>query len=586
MNRVRFRRKYIGFFLSVLGITMMLLGLVAYLNGPFKSGTTLWKRAEEDTLVIEPGKFATYRCTPIAPGVVQSLISEVQTNASIAIRGEKRVRAYLLNEDQYSRLKNNSGFSTEIESFAVDLPSINWRSLPNSTYYIILSNLSNETLIAKIQVSRVYTIQFFNYEYAFIGLKFALIGGLLFALSFPLYNPLDKLLHRVQTLQVFPGIDEYLSKREGTTLHIWALVVGALLITIYDTCHSLVEVSKALSDLPQLFIPLVQLFIPLVQDVIIRFGLFEFFATLLPIMSIIVAHFLTHNIFRNFLYWWFGARHGHIYDKELSERCNSLFWRRMSSLSSFILYFVIGFSALIVYQFAGENPLLPILTALVPFVLLVTYNLSLSYRDGCQTLSQFEQMKFFIHANILAVMLFALLSLLIWFWSWDLFLSIIYAKIFLSSTLFVMIPTLREWFSEKITYALSALSSIKGNLILTVVGLIVVLAQAPSLLYAIHPSVSKKHGIEISSKVKIFLLTFTFVQLILAICQQNLMTATLASITVSLATTILKACITESWKTVIMKPRFCPKCGRDLSYLPKDTLFCPYCGELIKVRNS
>jgi len=92
----------------------------------------------------------------------------------------------------------------------------------------------------------------------------------------------------------------------------------------------------------------------------------------------------------------------------------------------------------------------------------------------------------------------------------------------------------------------------------------------------------------ISKELLIFVLNFTTVQLILLICQQELAIATLTSIAMSLATSLVRRFVRGSWKNILTKPRLCqnPECGRDLSSHPMSIAFCPYCSKKLDSEES
>lgn len=569
------KRREIGLIFSIVGIVLIIFGLAVYLNGPSKSNTIFWERSEEVTENVSPNSFFAYPCRAAIPSGGQSLILPSHANASITT-DEGAVKAYFLSENIYSLLKEDARFSTEIEEFRIDLHGVNWTLYPDVVYYIVLFNMSNETLTANIKVSNFYAVQVFDYEAAFTGLKIGLFGGILFAASFPFGNVLNELLRNGLKAQIFPEKDKYPRRSGSEVFIIWTLLGIFTSLTTFGVYSQINKVPAALGDIPQ---PI----IPLVQDVLIRLGLYLIFTTAVGLTILYVAMFI-HSILAGFLYWWFGIRRNRIYDQELGQRCYSLWLHKMKSPQSLSVYLFTVLLVLIVWWFKTENILIPMLATVTPLTLLGAYNLSLSYRDLCQNIEDFERMKFFIYVEILTGLLIASLFPTMLFWSWNLLLNTIYAKTVGSSTLFIVAPQIGQGFQESyVSFILDFINGIKDNLRWMSIGMVIILAQVPSLFYAMHPTETRKFRNRVIEDIRNFFLSFIPVQLILTICQQSLSTATFVSIAISVAMSVLKTCVNTSWKSIVMKTRVCPQCKKELPSISKEMIFCPYCGEkLIK----
>ena len=126
-------------------------------------------------------------------------------------------------------------------------------------------------------------------------------------------------------------------------------------------------------------------------------------------IALIVVDFAC-NILRNFLYWYSGVRVNRSYDVRLAENCWTAFSDKMVSSRSIVAYFLIAILSLAVYK-TVEDLLMLIITICTPFVLLITYNLSSSYRQVCKK-DELDQMKPFIYADAITAILSAPLSIL------------------------------------------------------------------------------------------------------------------------------------------------------------------------------
>lgn len=571
LTRLNRTREYTGYFLSIFSIALIVLGLTIYLSGPTKVGVTPWEFKESHTMRVRPHEFADCPFQLSLPEA-QSLILPVKTNTSIVVKDGQGIKAYFMNATQYDQLRNDTGLSEEIEKLTIELDNISFRPRFNVTCYLILTNISNETATATVQTNTLYTIQVFDYDFPFNGLKCSIIGGAIFAMTFALGNPLDKLLRKGLRLPIFPGVKIYLTEKETGPTIAWIGLGIVTLLIIFVLSFLLNEVIA--SGLPS---PL----IPLIQDVLIRLGLFVFFAGALMFAAIIVSDF-GERILRNFLYWFFGVRYRRTRDVKLEENIYTFWWKEMVSPLSLTLYGVIAILSLGIYRyaFAHKDIFVLLIVVLVPLTSLGAYNLSVSYRKARITESEFEQMRFFIHVDFISVMLSGALFFLMWFFSWNLSLNTIYANTVGSSVLVSSAESVSEFLRDFPSVVLSAINNIKGGLVLFFEGLFV--ATLSLFFFLSHPVKTYEAKMKILLKeLQIFLFTFFSVQFILAISQQSLVTATVTSLVVSLTISFVRISMGSSWRHIVTEPRQCRKCGKNLSSFPEDTSFCPYCGEAL-----
>ncbi|GAH08667.1 unnamed protein product, partial [marine sediment metagenome] len=127
----------------------------------------------------------------------------MQTNISITLTEVGEIEAYFMNETQYSQLKNETGFSSEIEKLRVNLGSIGFEPLYNVTYYTVITNIENNTINVSIYTNEKYRFNVFDFANAFNGLNLALIGGATFITSFAFGNLFDKLIRKVLNSPIF-----------------------------------------------------------------------------------------------------------------------------------------------------------------------------------------------------------------------------------------------------------------------------------------------------------------------------------------------------------------------------------------------
>jgi len=569
-KRVARIRKYVGWFCSTFGFGLIVLGLIIYLKGPDEAGSVVWEYKSSGTRYVRPNKFVS---VPYQRFLIEapSLIPRVQTNATIAVEESQGIKAYFMNETQYSQLRNDTGFSEEIEELTVNLNNISFEPHSNVTYYIVLANIANETATASLYISTFYTCQAFYFDYAFNGFKSALIGGAMFAASFVLENPFDKLIRKGLRSPIFPGVKGYLSEKEANITIAW---VGLSIITLLTLCALFPILNQvSVSELPP---PLILL----AQDTIIRMGLFVFFASTLVIaIYVTVVHFV-YNVLRNFLYWFFGARHHRLYDIELAERSYSFWLKELASPLSLVVYSLIVILSFGIWQYTSDLLIL-LITVLVPLTLLLAFNIHVSLCRTCMDKEKLEQMRFFDYVDIVTGVLTSILFIVSWFFSFDLFLDRIFAETIGSSVLVLLAPPLSEELVVLASGIVSYFNTIESGVIMLVTGVMVGAFSLFLFLGYFHYSF-KTHEAKRKTLLKeiiIFFSTFISVQLILLIAKQGLEVATVTSIMMALSSSFLSFFMRMSWRKIIVAPRLCSNCKKDLSTYPEDISHCPHCGE-------
>jgi len=262
-------RKHMGYLSSILGSILIVLGLTIYLNGPTKAGTTVWQHNEGRTYRADTNEFVYYRYSTGLPET-PLLIPQVDASVSIIVEQRQETKMYFMNETQYSKLRNDTGFSTEIEELRVDSDNFGFQPDYNVSYYVVLKNIANETETVSIKINNTYTIQVFDYVDAFRALNLALVGGVIFTISFAFGNFFDELLRRLLNWPIFPGVEKYKSEKEiGIVPVAWPILAITILLILFVVFTGLNQV--AASELPP---PI----IPLFHDILIRLGLFFFSA--------------------------------------------------------------------------------------------------------------------------------------------------------------------------------------------------------------------------------------------------------------------------------------------------------------------
>jgi hypothetical protein len=576
LNRAR---RYAGCIFSTLGILLIAFGLTTYLNGPINTGTAPWEYRGNSTKSVDPSAFEKESYMVIFPDAPE-LILQVQTNVSLNLG--QGIKAYFVNETQYSQLKNGTGFSKEIEELIVNPVSFSFEPRSNVTYYVILANVSNETATGSIHFRTLYMFQAFDFSYAFNGLNLALIGGAMFAGSFALGNLIDRFLRKSLKAPIFPEVRRYSSEYEGDTTLPWTML-GIITILI------LVVILPKLNDLSRGDLP--PLLIPLAQDTLIRYGLFVFFASSLVFAIYVVVVLFLGNIISNFLYWCFGVRYDRrVADKrnwrsaalKLQEKSLKQWLKELRSPLSLAAYAVIGILSVGTYLYT-ENILGVLIAVVVPLTLLLAYCVFVSYRKTCRSEEELEQMRFFDYVNIVSVIFCGGLFLVLWIFSFDLFLDRIFAKTVGASVLVSLAPTISEAFSGYLFDIVNNFSILRSTLTILFEGVMIGAFSLFLYLSYFHYS-SKTHVAKrkiLFMQSGIFFATFISVQFILLLIQQNTTISIVTSLAVALATSFLDFFMQTSWRQIIAPPRLCPSCKRDFQSFSEDISHCPYCGKEI-----
>lgn len=584
-SRMKRARRYAGWVCSILGIALVFLGLSIYLNGPERDGTTLLEYEDSLAKYVQPNEFVEY---PYQSGLLidaPSLILHVQTNASV--RAREGIKAYFMNETRWSQIRNDGGFSEKIEEYSINLDNISFEPRYNVTYYIILTNVSNETVYVPAKMSTFYTIQVFDHNLAFNGLKSALIGGVMFAVSFTLENPFDKLLRKGLTLSIFPDIDDYLSKEKGLDTEIpWGMLGIMTLLIVSVACYKLYEVSRAQVPWP---------LISLTQDLMIRLNLFLFFGSVLTFAIFVLIVGFCYNVLRNCIIWLSCVKDREPkdwrpYNRTLNEEVFDAWLKEIKSSRSCIIYIATAIVSLVTIMYTRDI-FIPLAVIIVPLILFFGYNLNVSYWSVCKdNKEEFEKLRFFIHINIVVFMVIGSMFIAIWILSWDLFLDTIYAHTIGSSMLVRLTQPISEMSLNLVFQILNAIKSLREGLIALLVSFwVATITLFLFLYYSQYPTKTYKAKRKILFREGgTFLFTFISVQLILIMSKQSLSVTTPTAIVVSAAVSLLEFFLSHSWKHILANSRTCPnpKCKKELSSFPQDTSFCPYCGEILDLHEK
>jgi hypothetical protein len=537
-------------------------------------------KKESLTKIVQPNEFVSVPYKRIL--LNSSLIPLVQINVSITLTEEGEIETYFLNETQYLLLKNDTGFSSDIEKLRVNLNTISFEPVSNVTYYIVMTNIENDTVNVSIYTSEFYTCQVFDFTNAFNGLNLALIGGAVFVTSFVFGNLFDKLICRGLSSPIFPGVERY--KEEENINIAWAVLGILTLAIIVFELPTLNEISATIHTYR---VP--PFLIPLVQDSIIRYGIFGFFVGILIFVLFIVVGYFGSHVSANFLYWLFDVRYGrHSQNRlkwrsrgfELQKKSQELWLKELKSPLSLLFYAVIAIVSYGLYNYTDDFFIL-LISILVPLTILLAYNSSVSHRKVCRDNEELKKMNFFDYVNIVATASAGILFLLLIFFSFDLLANELYTKTVGSSVLILLAPEFSDIFLVSLSTTVGYIRTIQsGVIILFQVVIIGALSFSLFSTYFLH-SLEKREAKKnlLFKEITIFLLTFFSVQLALLSVKQNLEVATFTSMILALISSFLGFFMRISWKNIIVAPRLCPHCGKDLSSSSEDISYCSYCGK-------
>jgi hypothetical protein len=566
--------KFAGWIFAILGLSLITTGLFVYLSGPQLGTTSKRVYTETRTPKIQPSEFIKENYSRAFPNSTV-LIPSVQTDVLINVSESAAVKAFLLTEKQCEELENETGFSENIEQFAIGLQDYSFEPEYNVSYIIVVSNIGNETVTCSTTMRTSYTFQIFDFSRAFSGLKWALVGGILFSFSFVLENPIERILRRIVTLQIFPGVKKYIDSTHVGTSSAW-LMLGLMTFIIF------VGLYPKFAEIATLNMP--DALVPLSQDIIIRGGFFVFLIGVFWVGAYLLVGCFGWNVLRNLLLWLFAVRYDRPYSKELSvlnERASRAWRRILLSWKYLVAYVVIGASSVVVFT-CTESVTLVLTIVVVPLTFLLALSMYLVYCQTCNE-SQLEQMRFFDNVQILTTILVAALFLLFIFSMYDMFLQDIHRATVGSSVAVQIAPSISEYFQKVFSDSFDFLHSMKPVIIAIGEGALVSGFSLFLYLTYFHKS-AKVYGHERSivfREAVMFFSTFLSVQLVSSIAQQTFALATISSTIVAIGVSLLGAFMRASWKDIVSAPRFCANCRRTLLGLPEEISNCPYCGERI-----
>lgn len=549
------------------------------MGSPTEVGTSVWERKEGGTLNVKANEFTQYEYHS-AFLENQSLVVNVQVNASISPERAGAVEIFLLNKTQYLQLKNDTTFLQENEELRAGTGNFSFKPILNSTYYVVLTNVDNQAVSVSVELCTFYTMRVFDYSLAFESLGAVLVGGVLFALSFCFENPIDRLMVNAMNKSIFPRVESYvITERDSIVTATWALfsiatVISAILAYIeFYSCNT-----STLGEVPPSLIMLT-------QDLLIRYRLFTWFLVILIISLLPLMMGFGLNIVRHFLYWCFGIRYGRMYDRELKKRAEESFWREMVSPLSIVSYCAVAIMAWTVYSLT-QDLVFPVIIIVVPLSLLLTHNQSVAFRKVYVEENERERVAFFEQVDLVSGLIMGGITLLIVFMSWDLFAGAIYSKTVGSSNLMLTIPAFED-FIPLLSEANSRLNSIRSMLIPVFEGSMVAGFSICFFSNFSQTTQSRKKKVKVlATEIEIFFATFLSAQAILLLAKQEFGLSTVISIAVAIATSVLSSFLRISWKTIFKPPRLCQYCERNLANFPEDILVCPYCGKPLAMKEE
>jgi len=566
-------RRIIGYFCSIFGIILIIVGITLYLFGPTESGVVLWEDNEDTTIYVKPYEYSNYIYRTYF--LVNSLV--VNVHATITLDHAEKIKVYFMNKTLYTKFKNGTYKDEDIKNAEINNSTITFQPVLDAPYYIVLYNTLNETAQISIGIKTLYLVRNLDYGFAFKSLELAGIGGIIFVISFLFGNVFYELERRIYFKYcVSPRIG---SEKVTPGLIIWiGLGIGALL-DFYIT-------QSNLNNIPSVYPPPV---IPLRQDFYIRVGLLVFLLiTLFSLVCFFAFDLFSNLIYRLLLRFSFGRHYYLMIDRELYKKFHQILTRKMFSSFSIIVYLVILILGISLWSFMNITSmqdevaiLLLLLPTLVPFVLLFTYNFTVAIRDISTTEDEYIQIKRRLYALFVSLMLTFLLVIGFWHILLDLFYVPLYSVTISSSMLIISWPRfgetiINETFISGVESLHHILSYVSGLLI----GITLIMSSFPLLNYFFDPTevkISKKQVF--LKEMSVFILTFITMEIILLTLQQSFIIFTPYALATALAYSILRYYISTLWKTLVQKPRFCPKCKKDLSSFPQDIKYCPYCKE-------
>ena len=396
--------KYKGNLLFFVGLTLVIIGLSTYINGPKENGTLTLECVYDIHKIdkLESGnKFFYFSCddipkfinissyTLMAPKLVSDReIKVVSTNESGTLY------LYSMNITEYLYLYNSTKFiqwfhskrlahSEEIIDLNESFSDVTFKPFDNGSYYdngsiyvFIFKNYTDDTemQVPSVNIREFFTIKRFDFNKTWTGFFMSIFGSLLILVGSFIENPIDKIIVKICSLTKPLNSSNYRTNKDffmRKRLFIWKWMLGIASFWFLIPIYFLFDI--LFSDIP-LDIKF------LLQDQIIRISLYMFSPILLiifiQIVFVEIAYPISVDVFQ-----WFIKNRGFDYNLMVEKKSFEILLRGLRSYKSISIYLITV--VLICFNLLFHDNLSLLLFSLIPLIIFISYIFVNSYKKAC-----------------------------------------------------------------------------------------------------------------------------------------------------------------------------------------------------------
>lgn len=386
-----------------IGIILLIFGLSLYLQGPKEKGSLTFECAYDidGNYEIEQNyQFYDFSCRGYPIEYYFRFYTKFTSNLVLSrdiIITNKNINEtfylYIVNSTEYYSLKNRNYLefkqwidnehltsSEEIIELNKSRYNITYKIYDNSAYHVIVFKNyidSAEKQIPFISVLEILTVKRLEFNKVWIGLIIGFVGSLLILVALFFKNPIDGIIIKVCKITKFlysMNYKEYKDFYENKRIFLWKwLLISSylLFILLYIIINHGILIGHPISDIKLLLL-----------DLSIHKFIYIYYADLLFVLLFIIFVEIAQPIFSDILYWLTKKRNI-IYDVNFEKIKYKKTLHKLISFPNLIIYLIIGILIFLNIYIELFN-LNHILFYLIPIIILVSYNLIISFKETCE----------------------------------------------------------------------------------------------------------------------------------------------------------------------------------------------------------